>query len=954
MKKYIPQKIEKKWQKKWYASADFKAKNFSKKKKFYLLFEFPYPSGEGLHVGHCRPYVGLDVIARKKRMEGLNVLFPMGWDAFGLPTENYAIKMGIKPALATKRNTTNFKRQMNMLGLSLDWSREVNTTDPRYYKWTQWIFIKLFEKGLAYKRKMSVNWCPKDKIVLANEEAAGGVCERCGTPVEKRDKEQWLIRITKYANRLIEDLKLVDYPQRVKDQQINWIGKSEGVEIKFEIRNSAFTRELKLEIPVFTTRADTIFGCTFLVLAPEHPILEKLQPENKNEVREYIKHAKNKSELERKEQKDKTGIELKKIKAVNPATKREIPIFIADYVMMGYGTGAIMAVPAHDQRDFEFAKKYKLPIKEVIVPNIVDKRNPPVPGKKFVERKNVHAIVKDPDTGKYLALKWKEFDWTTFPMGGIEEGEDAVAAARREIKEETGFTNVKLVRVLPGRTRAEYFAAHKDENRISYTTAVIFELLNKEHVEISQKEKDAHDIIWLDKKDLDYDHMTHAEVGLWKEQLESEKYAYTGNGFLVDSGQFSGMDSQKATTEITRAIGGKKTVHYKLRDWIFSRQRYWGEPIPMIHCKKCGWMPVPEKDLPVELPPVKKYEPTDTGESPLSAIESWVQVKCPQCKSAAQRETDTMPTWAGSNWYFLRYTDPKNSKALADKKILQYWMPVDFYDGGMEHTTLHLLYSRFIFKFLWDVGAVPSNLGSEPYRKRIAHGIVLAAGSVKMSKSKGNVINPDDVVKQYGADTLRVYEMFMGPFEQMIPWDDKGIIGARRFLEKVYQLAHNPISKASNEKLVSLLHKTIKKVGGDIDETKFNTAVSAMMEFTNAWYVSEGGLNKKDIQKFLVILSPFAPHMAEELWRALKFTGSCANQAWPVYDERVLRANKTMLIVQVDGRVRDKVEIAAGTARQDAENIAMRQERVKNWISGKKIKKIVFIPDKLINIVLYD
>jgi len=755
MQKYNPQKIEKKWQKTWYASTAFKAQNGGKKKKLYLLNEFPYPSGDGLHVGHCRPYIGLDVIARKKRLEGFNVLYPMGWDAFGLPTENYAIKTGVHPTVATKKNTSNFKKQMNNLGLSFDWSREINTTDPAYYKWTQWIFIKLFEHGMAYKAKININWCPKDKTGLANEEVINGKCERCGTAVEKREKSQWLIKITKYADRLIKDLEQVDYPSRVKDQQINWIGRSEGAQIEFRISNFEF------RINVFTTRPDTIFGCTFLVLAPEHPLLEKLQPENTAEVKKYITEAKNKSDLVRQETKEKTGVELKGVKAINPATKQEIPVFIADYVMMGYGTGAIMAVPADDERDKEFAQMYHLPIVE-----------------------------------NYQKAGFEDF--------------------------------------------------------------------------------------------------------------------------------------------------GTKKVNYKLRDWVFSRQHYWGEPIPMIDCPSCGWVTVPQKELPIKLPNVKKYQPTDNGESPLSDIESWVNLKCPKCEGTAKRETDTMPNWAGSNWYFLRYTDPHNSKELASKKALDYWMPVDWYNGGMEHTTLHLLYSRFIFKFLWDIGAVPKEIDNEPYKKRTSHGIVLAEGGVKMSKSKGNVINPDAVAKQHGADTLRVYEMFMGPFEQMIPWDTKGIVGARRFLEKVYALAHETAAKASAKNLKVSLNKTIKKVSEDIDAMKFNTAISAMMTFVNEWQLSETGLDKKDLQKFLAILSPFAPHLTAELGLTIK--------AWPTFEE--IQEATVMMIVSVNGKVRDKMEMKSGLDQSQVEGLVLHAPKIKPWLEGRQVKKVIFVPNKLINIVI--
>lgn len=766
MKKYNPQKIEKKWQKTWYASTAFKAQNASKKPKFYLLDEFPYPSGDGLHVGHCRPYIGLDIIARKRRMEGFNVMYPMGWDAFGLPTENYAIKKGVHPSIVTKKNTDNFRKQMKNLGLSFDWSREVNTTDPKYYKWTQWIFIKLFEAGLAYKQKMAINWCPSCKTGLANEEVINGKCERCGTPVEKREKSQWLIKITKYADRLIKDLEQVDYPGRVKEQQINWIGKSEGAEVEFLITGSAE------KIKVFTTRLDTIFGCTFLVVAPEHPLVGRYihQSENAKEIEEYIKEAKNKSDLMRQEQKEKTGVELKGIKVINPANEQELPVFVADYVMMGYGTGAIMAVPADDARDKEFAEKYQLPIVE----------------------------------------------------------------------------------------------------------------------------------------------------------------NYQKAGF----GDF-----------------GTKKINYKLRDWIFSRQHYWGEPIPMIHCENCarlsggqGWFPVLEKDLPVELPKVKKYQPTDTGESPLSVIEKWVNVKCPKCKGVAKRETDTMPNWAGSNWYYLAYCISENSKIKTlNPKLLKYWLPVDWYNGGMEHTTLHLLYSRFIFKFLWDIGAVPKEIGNEPYKKRTSHGYILGEGSMKMSKSRGNVINPDEVIKQYGADTLRVYEMFMGPFEQVIPWDTKGVVGSRRFLEKVYVLAHTKVSSVvRTTELKNSLNKVIKKVGDDIEAMKFNTAISAMMTFVNEWQNSAVGLDKKDVQKFLAILSPFAPHLVVEL--GLK------EKTWPKYEE--VKEESIMMIISVNGKVRDKMEMKAGLNQSQVEGLVLHAPKIKPWLEGKQMRKIIFVPNKLINIVV--
>jgi len=811
MVKYNPKKIESKWQKKWYASDVFSARNKSKKRKFYLLLEFPYPSGDGLHVGHCRPYVAFDALARKRRMEGYNVLFPMGWDAFGLPTENFAIKKGVHPSVVTKKNTDNFRRQMKSIGLSFDWAREINTTDPKYYKWTQWIFLQLFKNGLAYKDKIAINWCPKDKIGLANEEVIGGKCERCGTKVEKKEKEQWMIKITEYADRLIKDLDLVDFQDRVKIQQKDWIGESHGNLAKFLVKGA------EEPVEVFTTRIDTIFSGTFLILSPGHNFIDKYKSkiENIEEVLKYREDIKNTSDIDRtNEDKEITGVELKGVVAINPATNEEMPVWIADFVLENYGTGAVFA-DAHDTRDFKMAKKYGIALRTSIEPE-----------------------------DKLLAPKIKN----------LEE-------------------------------------------------------------------------------------------------------CFEGDGTLYNSSEFNGMNSGAARIEIGKWLNSKglaePKVNYKLRDWVFSRQHYWGEPIPMVYCNKCGWQPIDEKDLPLELPKVKKYQPTDTGESPLSAIKNWVNTKCPKCKGPARRETDTMPNWAGSNWYFLRYIDPKNNHEIAENKLLRYWMPVDWYNGGMEHTTLHLLYSRFIFKFLWDIKAVPQVVGPEPYKKRTSHGMVLGEGGIKMSKSKGNVINPDQVVKEYGADTLRVYEMFMGPFEQMIPWDTKGVVGSRRFLEKIYKLVlNNQLSVDNDESLKRHLNKTIKKVGEDIESMKFNTAISCLMEFVNAWNTSGKTLDKKNVESFLKILSTFAPHLSEELWNSLKLKGLCCDQRWPKYDPKFIEKENVLLIVQVNGKVRDKIETNAGISQNDAERLVKNSEKIKNIINGKEIKKIVFVPNKLINIVI--
>ena len=827
--KYKPQKIERKWQRIWEKSGIYWAKdNFkrslrlrlisrrvslreTRQKKSYILVEFPYPSGEGLHVGHCRPYIAFDVVSRKRRMEGFNVLFPMGWDAFGLPTENYAIKTGIHPKIATKKNTSFFKRQQKSIGLSFDWSREINTTDPEYYKWTQWIFLQLFKHGLAYKAKMPINWCPSCKIGLANEEVVEGNCERCGEKVTKKEKEQWLLKITKYAERLIQDLELVDYPEKVKTLQKDWIGKSDGVEIKFKIKNS------ELEFPVFTTRPDTLFGATYLVLAPEHPFVEncKSQITNYKHVEKYVEDAKAKTERERiSEVKEKTGIELKGIKAINPANNREITIWVADYVLFHYGTGAIMAVPAHDSRDWDFAKKYNLPIIDVIKPS-------------------------EPR------------------RSGLLEG------------------------------------------------------------------------------------------------------SYEGEGILVNSGRFTGMKSEAAKERIGEWLSkkalAKKAVYYKLRDWIFSRQRYWGEPIPLIFCEKCGWLSLSEKDLPVKLPNVKDYKPTQTGESPLAKVKNWVNTKCPKCQSRAKRETDVMPNWAGSNWYYLAYIMRGNSKfEIRNSKLFKYWMPVDWYNGGMEHSTLHLLYSRFIYKFLWDIGAIPKSLGPEPYKKRTSHGVILGPDGAKMSKSKGNVITPDEVIKQYGADTLRIYEMFVGPFSETIAWDEKGVRGARRFLQKVWDVV-NAKSKSKIQKdnnIERLLNKTIKKVGEDIENLRFNTAVSSLMILVNELSTKKEKLTENNLKTLLLLLAPFAPHITEELWQQLGNKTSIHTQDWPKYDTKLIKEETFVLVIQVSGRVRDKVEVEAGISEKEARELAIARQVVQKWLTGKKVKKVVFVPGKLINFVI--
>ena len=800
--KYDHKQVEKKWQDIWDEKQCFKAENGSDKEKFYALVEFPYPSGQGLHVGHPRSYTALDIVARKKRMQGYNVLYPMGWDAFGLPTENFAIKNHVHPAEVTKRNIARFKSQLKSLGLSFDWSREINTTDPSYYKWTQWIFLQLFKKGLAYKKEMSVNWCTSCKCVLANEEVVNGVCERCGSEVVHKTKSQWMLAITKYAQRLIDDLDDVDYIERVKIQQKNWIGRSTGAEVDFKTTEGD-------TLTVYTTRPDTLFGATYMVISPEHPMIEQWGDKLANiaDVRAYREEAARKSDFERTElNKDKTGVKLAGVAAINPVNGKEIPIFVSDYVLMGYGTGAIMAVPAHDDRDWEFAKKFGCEIIEV-----------------------------------------------------VSGGEDVQKAA---------------------------FTA-KDET-----------------------------------------------------------------GILVNSDFLNGKTVKDAIPAMIEWLGekgiGRAKVQYKLRDWVFSRQRYWGEPIPIVKCDKCGYVPLPEDQLPLELPNVHTYEPTDNGESPLAHMTDWVNTTCPCCGGPAKRETDTMPQWAGSSWYFLRYMDPHNDKALASPEALKYWSPVDWYNGGMEHTTLHLLYSRFWHKFLYDIGVVPTK---EPYAKRTSHGMILGENGEKMSKSRGNVVNPDEIVDTYGADTMRLYEMFIGDFEKAAPWSPKSIKGCRRFLERVWSLADKvQDGDEYSKEHEALMHRTIKKVGEDADNLKANTAIAALMTMLNEFY--DKGVNKAEYKTFLALLNPFAPHITEELWQQLGETGLLSVAPWPAYDEAKTVESTVEMAVQVNGKLKGTIKLAADADKQAAIDAALAEEKVQHAIEGKQIVKQIVVPGKIVNIVV--
>ena len=803
--KYDFAAIEKKWQKRWEETKPYAAVTGDKRPKFYGLIEFPYPSGQGLHVGHARPFTAMDIVPRKKRMEGYNVLYPIGFDAFGLPTENYAIKNHIHPAIVTKQNIANFTSQLKMLGYGFDWDRCIDTTDPSYYKWTQWIFQQMFKRGLAYKATMPVNWCTSCKCVLANEEVVNGVCERCGSEVIRKEKSQWMLKITAYAQRLLDDLEDVDYIERVKIQQRNWIGRSTGAEITFQTN-------IGDEVTVYTTRADTLFGTSYMVISPEHPLLKSWQPHIKNwdAVAAYQEEAARKSDFERGElNKEKTGVRLEGIEAINPVTHKPLPLFVSDYVLMGYGTGVVMGVPGHDQRDWEFAKKFGLPIIEVV-------------------------------------------------QGGDVTKEAFVAKDDTAIMVNSGFLNGMTV----------------------------------------------------------------------KEAIPAMKKYVVEQGF------------------------GKEKVNFKLRDWVFSRQRYWGEPIPLVNCEKCGWVPVPEEQLPVVLPQVESYEPTDDGESPLSKMTDWVNTTCPCCGGPAKRETDTMPQWAGSSWYFLRYMDPHNDKALASKEALDYWSPVDWYNGGMEHTTLHLLYSRFWHKFLYDIGVVPTK---EPYAKRTSHGMILGEGGEKMSKSRGNVVNPNDIVAQYGADTMRLHIMFIGDFEKAVTWSNEAVKGSKRFLDRCWNLME--LAQESDEisgKNASIIHKTIKKVTTDIDDLKMNTAIAALMAMVNEFYSS--GLTRGDLQQLMLMLSPFAPHMVEEMWELTGYaakTGKMAMQMpWPTWDESKTVDSHVEMAVQVNGKLKGTVTVAMDSDEETVKAAALALDKVQKATGGMTVVKTILVKNKLINLIV--
>lgn len=1103
--KYNHKKIEKKWQEIWARTGLYKTSDDSKKPKFYALDMFPYPSGEGLHVGHPKGYIATDVVARMKMLQGYNVLHPMGWDAFGLPAENYAIKNKIHPKIAVDKNINTFKKQLEIIGFGYDWDREINTTDPDYYRWTQWIFLQMFKRGLAYESNELVNWCPSCKTTLANEDLEDGRCERCGSEIIRKPMKQWVLKITDYADRLLRDLddKELDWEEQIKEQQRNWIGRSEGTEIDFTIKGQ------KDPVKVFTTRVDTIFGCTYIVLSPEHELVLKSKTfiRNWSEVEKYLIKAQKKSDLERTElQKDKTGVKLEGLSAINPFNKEEIPIFVADYVLAQYGTGAVMAVPAHDDRDYEFAKKHNLPIKEVIIPKVVDKHDPPKEDTETIFRRAVQVILINPRSNKVLCLKWKKFPWTTFITGGIEGKESPVQAARRETIEETGYTDIEYVKTLGGPVESHFYANHKGVNRKAHFTALVYKLKSEKQKPISTEEAAIHELAWVTWEELHQDkNVKCSEYEIWLDRYFNNEHAYTDDGILINSANYDGKTSEEARKEMTTWFEKEKVgtakVNYKMYDWVFSRQRYWGEPIPIVHCERCAFekykkdakltlnfyyedvwedlktgrktletralnpeepdryfgdanigdilhfnfkdkktkqikekklfkiktkktyssvkefyndklalsklskkhysslkelsddysytpnyldrinengliaweiepvtlaIAVPEKELPVKLPEVKNYEPTGTGESPLATITEWVNTTCPKCGGPAKRETNTMPQWAGSCWYYLRYIDPGNNQQLIDSKKEKYWMPVDLYVGGAEHATRHLIYARFWHKFLYDIKVVSTK---EPFQRLIHVGIINAEDGRKMSKRWNNVINPDDMVKEYGADALRVYEMFMGPFIQSIAWSTDGVKGTRRFLEKIHSMFefwnNFDWSPRSNTTVETKLNRTIAKVSYDIDHFKFNTAISSLMEFINLFYTMteeakasgkigpEGEwISKIDFEKFLILLSPFAPHLAEELWEKLGNTESIFKSGWPAHDPKLIEDELLTVAVQINGKVRDQVLIARGANQAEVLKLAQESKKAKKYLEKAEIKKVIYVPDKLLSLVI--
>jgi len=949
MKEYNHKEIEAKWQKQWKDSELYKTENsVGEKENEYVLVEFPYPSGN-LHVGHWFAFGVTDIYARYMKLRGKNVLFPIGFDAFGLPAENAAIKHGLNPRVWTEKNMEDMRSQLHSIGAMFDWSREVVTCHPEYYKWTQWLFLQLHSAGLVEKRATTVNWDPVDKTVLANEQVLpDGTAERSGALVEQKEMNQWTIGITKYADRLIDDLDELDWPQAIKDSQKNWIGRSKGAELSFSVKKSENI------IDVFTTRPDTLFGVTYMVLAPEHKLvksfLESEMITNKDEVSDYVEKTARKSERDRLiGEKEKNGVQLDGVFAINPVNNKEVPVFIADYVLASYGTGAIMAVPAHDERDNEFAKRFNLEIKPVVANVYFDGREPHVSGKEVVYRKGIVAILYNSKDDTYLLLDWPKQNWRTFVCGGVEGNESFIDAAKREIIEETGYTDVTFKRLLIGPVLSEFFAKHKDVNRIAEQEFLLFELESDTQVAISDAEKEKHHYSWVKLEEITED-INHAEArDVLKAIKSQEPYFFAGSkGKLINSEEFNGLTVEDAKEKITEHVGGKMTNTYKLRDWIVSRQRYWGCPIPFIHCESCGAVPVPENQLPVVLPDVKDYLPNDLGQSPLSKADDWVNVQCPKCNTAAKRETDTLDTFLDSSWYFLRYCDPNNSEHFATKEDLEQWMPVNFYSGGAEHTTMHLLYSRFFHIALFDLKLVPE---SEPYKFRLNRGLILGTDGNKMSKSKGNVIDPDKEVAQFGADVVRTYLAFLGPYNEPgnYPWDQNGIVGIRRFMER-FAAIEDYIKDKTPPQVTRQLHQTIKRVGKDVQRLKLNTAISHNMVLLNL--VIKEGISKADAEMIIILMSPFAPHLCEELWEVLGNKSSIHLESWPTYDPQLLESDEVTLAIQINGKVRDEITVSKDKDESSLQKEVVQREGVKKWLEDKEIKKFIYVKNKLISIVV--
>lgn len=935
------QNVEKKWQEYWKNHHTFEAHIDKSKEKYYYLVEFPYPSGAGLHVGHVRSYTALDTLARKKRLMGYNVLFPMGWDAFGAPAEQYAIKNHIHPSIAVKENIKTFKSQIEKLGISFDWSREFATTDPEYYKWTQWQFLQFFKHGMAYKAKKNINWCPKCKMGLSNEDSSGGVCERCGTQVVQKEKEQWMLRMSDYAEDLIDGLNDTDFQERTKVAQINWIGKSTGAEVDFKLK------QVNEKLTVYTTRPDTLYGVTFMVIAPEHPYVDLYSGliKNMNEVIDYREQTNKKTEFERTQLvKDKTGIKLEGLSAINPINNKEIPIYISDYVMMNYGTGAIMAVPAHDTRDYDFAKKFGIDIIQVL------EEETGTPHSDESKKNSIVAIVYDEKQDKYLTINWGNNGGRLFVGGTIKENESSLECAIREIAEETGYTDISLVKTA-FKINHHYYAYNKDKYFNIQATPFLFTLNSDKMVSQNLDDDEKFQVEWVSKD------IIQKEI---VDELHKKSFEYTvnetamvGDGIHINSDVLDGLHKEEAISKMIsyleeKGIGRKKT-NYKLQDWIFTRQRFWGEPIPLIYCDDCGWVAVPDEDLPVLLPNVAEYEPTDDGESPLARIDEFVNTTCPHCGKPAKRETDTMPNWAGSSWYWLRYMDPHNDKEFASREALEYWGKVDWYNGGMEHATRHLLYARFWNQFLYNIGLVPNK---EPFKVRASHGMILGEGGVKMSKSLGNVINPDDIVAEYGADTLRTYEMFIGDYEKEATWSEQGLNGCKRYLDRVVRLGEkvNGSLEYSSD-LEKDIHKTIKKVTEDIDALKFNTAVSSLMILLNKMEKMDS-ISKKDYRTYLTLLNPIAPHITEELNEEYQLGSAICESSWPSYEEDKLVDSEKEIAVQVNGKVRATILVHIDDTDDIIKEKALSEDNVKKHIEGKEIVKIIVIKGKIVNIVV--